>query len=47
MRHLLSAVTLLLATTCTTVSLAEVKVPPVFSDHMVLQRDLATPIDRP
>ncbi len=44
MRHLLSAVTLFLAATCATVSLAEVKVPPVFSDHMVLQRDLAAPV---
>ena len=44
MRHLLSAVTLLLAATCATVSLAEVKVPPVLSDHMVLQRDLAAPV---
>ena len=44
MRHLLSAVTLLLAATCATVSLAEVKAPPVFSDHMVLQRNLAAPV---
>jgi len=44
MRHLLSTVTLFLAAACTTVSLAEVKVPPVFSDHMVLQRDLAAPV---
>ena len=43
-RHLLSALTLFLAAACSTVSLAEVNVPPVFSDHMVLQRDMAAPV---
>lgn len=43
-RHLLCVLTLLLIATFSTASLAEVKVPPVFSDHMVLQRDLAAPV---
>ncbi len=42
--HLLSAAVLLVATSLPSVVLADVNVPPVFSDHMVLQRDLAAPV---
>ncbi|MFT7643271.1 MAG: sialate O-acetylesterase [Pirellulaceae bacterium] len=40
--NLLSAAVLILAST--TCAVADVKVPPVFSDHMVLQRNLAAPV---
>lgn len=43
-RSLLFLIALVVVTVCSTVSLADVKVPPVFSDHMVLQRDLAAPV---
>jgi sialate O-acetylesterase len=42
-RHLLS-VALLTVVAVTSTVLADVKLPPVFSDHMVLQRDLAAPV---
>ena len=42
--HLFSAAVLIVVTTGTSVVLADVRVPPVFSDHMVLQRDMAAPM---
>ena len=42
--HLLPAAVLIVFTTVTSVVLADVKVPHVFSDHMVLQRDMAAPV---
>ncbi len=42
--HLLSTAGLILIMAVTTVVLADINVPPVFSDHMVLQRDLAAPV---
>ena len=42
--HFLPAALLIVVTTVTSVVLADVKVPPVFSDHMVLQRDMAAPV---
>ena len=42
--HLFSAAVLIVVAAVTSIALADVKVPPVFSDHMVLQRDLAAPV---
>jgi len=42
--HLSSAAVLIVVVAVTTVALADVETPPVFSDHMVLQRDLAAPV---
>ena len=43
-RHFLAFTMLFLIATCSSNSLAEVTVSPVFSDHMVLQRLTQTPI---
>ena len=42
--HWLPAAVLIVITTATSVVQADVKVPRVFSDHMVLQRDMAAPV---
>jgi sialate O-acetylesterase len=42
--HLVFAIVLAVVAGINTMAVAEVKVPPVFSDHMVLQRDLAAPV---
>lgn len=44
LRHLLSAALLLVVTSFSSVVFADVKVPPLFSDHMVLQRDMEAPV---
>jgi len=42
--HLLSSAVLIVVAAVTPKVLADVETPPVFSDHMVLQRDLAAPV---
>jgi len=42
--HLLSSAVLIVVVAVTPKVLADVETPPVFSDHMVLQRDLAAPV---
>lgn len=42
--RVLPAALLLATTTLASALFAEVKVPPIFSDHMVLQRDMAAPV---
>ena len=44
MKKLVATLYVACLTLCVTVARADVKLPPVISDHMVLQRDVAAPI---
>ena len=45
-KKIAAALCLACLTLCATAARADVKLPPVISDHMVLQRDVAAPMNR-